>query len=318
MSRTLLVLAAGMGSRYGTDLKQLEAVDDKGHLLIHYSVWEAVKAGFTKIIFVIRREMKDAFIEKFSKSALNFLDDCDVLIDFVFQDVKNVPEWYVMNPDRVKPWGTVHAILCAEPLIQEPFFVINADDFYDTECFARASAMLASNPTTPALIAYWLHRTLPPKGKVNRGLCEVGTPLDYGLNRKYRNLEAITECRGLERGTDERGCAGAVCDGKFISGSTLVSMNTWILPKGIFATMAFAFNEFLLTIEDELNDEYILSDFMKQYLQAYKKGTQRYIPVATVSCDWYGITRKEDLEWVRRELDELTTQNPGIPKHIPF
>lgn len=317
MRKTLLVLAAGLGSRYGENLKQLESVDDAGHMLIHYTIWEAVKAGFTKIIFVIRKETKDAFIERLGQPCLNFLYDCDVLVDFAFQSLDKVPEPFQRRLDRVKPYGTVQAILCAEPhLMGDPFFVVNADDFYDTECLAKASAMMSANPEAVGLIAYWLHRTLPPEGTVNRGICEVSTPPDFGLSCHYKYLEAVNETKGVSKGTDSKGMGGAIANDVFYSGSTLVSMNTWVFPASILPTMAFAFEKFLwVTMKDELADEYVISDFIAEYLKGFAGKCRRKVQVATCSSDWFGITKKEDLAWVKQELKDFELK---ISKQLPY
>lgn len=316
MRKTLLVLAAGLGSRYSENLKQLEAVDDVGHMLIHYTIWEAVKAGFTKIIFVIRKGIRESFIERLGTDCLNFLHDAGVLVDFAFQSANKLPDWYSKPLLRQKPYGTVHAILCAEPhLKDEPFFVVNADDFYDTECLAKASAMMAAQPDSVGLVAYWLHRTLPPEGEVNRGVCAVKSPINYGLTEPYKLLDGITETRGLSRGTDEKGMNGAIAGPVFYSSSTLVSMNTWVFPPTILPVMDFAFSNFIMNMPNELTSEYVISDFISEYLKGFAGKSQRKINVSTCSCDWFGLTKREDLDWVKQELKDFDLK---IPKQLPF
>lgn len=304
--KTLVILAAGMGSRYSKDgsLKQLATVDTENHILIHYSIYEAVKAGFNQLIFIIREEMEDQFKECIGTDTWSWLYSQGVVINFAFQDVKNVFDAYRFS-DRIKPWGTVHALLCAEQFIHFPFFVINADDYYDSECFQKASSLLDKPETLPngALIAYRLHKTLSPNGRVNRGICSIDG---------WNNLDKITEIHSIHAiGIDSIGHiryehADEGYFGELLTNNTLVSMNTWVLPNSILDAMRFAFHWFRYNMVNPNSDEYILSDFMSDYLQGYSGKYKKKIPVFPVTSPWLGITVPDDLAWVRNELSLVT------------
>lgn len=289
---TLFVLAAGMGSRYG-GLKQMEGFGPNGETIIDYSIYDAIKAGFHRVVFVIRPDMEEAFKEVFLEKYEGKID-----IDYCFQSVDMIPDWYKLNPERTKPWGTGHALLVAKDKIDEPFLLINGDDFYGRESFKIAVDFLKNEctPDTYAIPAYRLENVLSDAGTVKRGVCT--TKGDY--------LVSIEETFEVQR-EDKSNVSGVTWNGKpmtNLKNDTLISMNMFCLHTSIFDKLQRDFELFLKENEDELKGEYLLPIKLSGFI---KRGEIK-MKVLETPAQWFGVTYPEDAEVVRRKLKELVEE----------
>ncbi|KUK77834.1 MAG: hypothetical protein XD93_0062 [candidate division WS6 bacterium 34_10] len=296
---TLFVLAAGMGSRYG-GLKQMEGFGPNGETIIDYSIYDAIKAGFDNVVFVIRPDMEEAFRDIF----LNKYED-KINIDYCFQTVDMLPNWYERHPKRVKPWGTGHALLTSKDIINEPFLVINGDDFYGRESFKIAADFLRKECTedTYAIPAYRLENVLSDAGTVKRGVCTT----------KDGYLVRIDETFEVER--DEEGViSGVTWDGKpmkNLSNETPISMNMFCLHPSAFEKFDRDFEKFLKKNEDELKGEYLLPVELSELIS---RGEIK-MKVLETPAQWFGVTYKEDADIVREKLKELVEKGK-YPKKL--
>lgn len=275
MQPTLLILAAGLGSRYG-GLKQIEPVGPAGETILDYSVYDALRAGFGRLVFVIRRDIEDAF-----KKAIGAKFAKKLAVDYVFQELDKLPGGFRVPPGRTKPWGTSHAILMAEEIIREPFAVINADDFYGAASYRVLSAHLQSRSDDYAMVGFVLRNTLSDFGSVSRGVCRCDAE-DY--------LVSVTELTHVEK---EDGGAHATDEaGRKINltGDEVVSMNLWGFTPGLFALLRPAFVDFLKKHgSDEKSEFYIPSA-----VNVLVTSGQARVKVLRTPDAWFGITHKED------------------------
>lgn len=272
MKKTLVILAAGIGSRFGGGIKQLTPVDDNGHLIIDYSIHDAIVAGFNKIVFIIRHDIEAEFREVIGKRVEKEVAPLGVEIKYAFQEMSG----------RSKPWGTGHAIYCAADDIDSPFCVINADDYYGKKSFVKASEFLGNGY---ALVGYVLENTLSENGSVTRGVCTV----------ENGKLVAIDETRGITK--SER---GAEANGKMIDSHSLVSMNFWCYPLEFLDVIREGFPRFLDAINDQEKDEYLLPVIADQML---KEGIS--YSVLPTDDKWFGVTYYEDTEYVAESFRKL-------------
>jgi len=297
MKPTLLILAAGMGSRYG-GLKQIDPVGPASEVILDYSVFDARRAGFGKVVFVIRKDIEQAFREQVGG---RFEDKIDV--EYVFQELDDVPEGFSVPPERAKPWGTVHAMLAAREVIQEPFGVINADDFYGPGAFKLlADALSERNPQSLNLIlvGYPLKNTVSENGTVSRGMCEV----------KDGELVSVTECHDIRpvAGGIEVNREGTV---EVVDGTQLVSMNTWGFTPALFDEAMKGFADFLRTNPDPAKGEYYIPTLVQQIMDAGKGK----VDVLTAEDSWLGVTYPKDKPLVQAGLRKLV--NKGVyPKPL--
>ncbi len=293
MQPTLLVLAAGMGSRYGS-LKQVDRFGPSGETIVEYSIYDALRAGFSKIVMVVRREFVDDFQEIVLKRALKKAD-----IRFVFQELDKLPEGFTLPADRVKPWGTGHAVLMAENDIDTPFAVINADDFYGTQSYQVLGKFLSAKQSgiteEYCLVDYQLDRTLSESGTVSRGICRVD-PGGY--------LTGIAEHKKIGRHgnqiTGEAEGAGTVV----FTGMEPVSMNMIGFNPSMFGHLKQQFTNFLkknITVSDA---EFYIPSAMNQVIL---EGTAR-VKVLHTPEKWFGVTYREDREMVIASLKALVDQ----------
>lgn len=270
MKPTLLVMAAGMGSRYG-GLKQIDAVGPHGEAIIDYSIHDALRADFGRLVFVIRRDIEAPFREaignKFEKR---------IAVDYVFQELDKLPAGFTVPPDRTKPWGTTQAILMAEDIVQEPFAAINADDFYGRESFQVMADFLRAGGLDYAMIGYTLRNTLSEHGSVSRGVCECDGD---GM------LRAVVELTKVEK----RGY-GAQAGDRALSGDELVSMNFWGFTPALFPQLREQFTAFLRRNGQELKSESYIPTTVNELVAA---GAAR-VKVLRTPSSWFGITYKED------------------------
>ena len=282
---TLLILAAGMGSRFG-GLKQMEPMGPNGEFIIDYSVYDAKKAGFNKIVFVIKEEMYEDFKNTIGKRVEDKID-----VEYVFQKMEDIP--ISMDFERVKPWGTGHAILECKDVINEPFAIINADDFYGRNSFIKAYQFLKNeiNDKQFGLIGYRACNTITENGSVKRGVCEI----------ENNSLVGIDES-SIERVDDHIHCKSLV-DGKEydVELNRLVSMNMLLFTPKIFDYLESDFVSFLNNMKDKEKDEFLIPEVVDLHI---KSGD---ISVKVIETDsvWYGVTYKEDKDSVKDAINNL-------------
>ncbi len=289
MKPTLFVLAAGMGSRYG-GLKQLDGLGPNGETIMDYSIYDAIRAGFGKIVFVIRKSFEDDFrsivVEKFK----NIID-----VEVVFQDITDVPEGSSYNPERAKPWGTNHAVLMGKDVIHEPFAVINADDFYGKESFAVLADFLRSvenKQNTYCMVGYRVGNTLSESGSVSRGVCVVD---DNNYLQNVVERTSIEEKNGIIYYADENG------EDVAIEANTPVSMNMWGFTPDYFDYSLKAFKEFLATEGDKLKSEFYIPLVVNNLIVEGKATCK----VLDTPSKWFGVTYAEDRPQVVLKINEL-------------
>lgn len=275
---TLLVLAAGMGSRYG-GLKQLDKMGPNGETIMDYSVRYALESGFNKVVFVIRSIME----EDFKQYVLPRYTD-KIEVQYVFQELTMLPEGFSVNPERQKPYGTAHAILVAKDAIKEPFAVINADDFYGKEAFRVMANFLlnepATVPSTYAMVGYRLDKTLSKNGTVSRGVCSTNS--EGYLTTIVENRKLGYTDKGIEN--IEEGLYG------LYQGDEPVSMNFWGFTPDFFDCLNDLFVDFLNKNQDNIKAEYPIPDVIS-YLMNNNKAQ---IKVLKCDAEWFGVTYKED------------------------
>ena len=290
MKPTLLILAAGLGSRYG-GLKQLEQVGPSGETIMDYSIYDAIRAGFGKVVFVIRKSFEDDFKAKlFSKYSKV------IHVEYVFQELEMIPEGYTLNPERKKPWGTGHAVLVAGSKIKEPFAVINADDFYGKDSFLAVSSFLNAldedNTSRYCLLAYKLKNTLSEHGSVSRGICSLDKN-DYLISIE-EHTKIYTEGGIIISENPE--------NKKFeISENIPVSMNLMGFMPSAFSYFKHYFNEFMEANHNNLTAELYLPFVVSKII---KSGSAK-VRVLPSNEKWFGVTYKEDKEIVVRNINEM-------------
>lgn len=288
MKPTLLVLAAGMGSRYGGN-KQLDEVGPSGETIIDYSIYDAIRAGFGKIVFVIRRDIEEQVKERFVER----LKD-KIIVDYVFQEITNLPEGVKVNPDRQKPWGTSHAILVTEEKIREPFGVINADDYYGVESFKILNDFLVNDkdPECYSIVGYKLGNTLSEHGHVNRGVCKAGTD---GL------LQNIVETKQIEKTLT--GAKAPGIDGKELvfNGNEIVSMNLWGFKPSCYGFLKEEFRNFINESGMDLKSELDIPTSVDKFV----KSGQIRIKILMSNERWFGVTYREDKPFVVESIRKM-------------
>ncbi|MEO6053137.1 MAG: sugar phosphate nucleotidyltransferase [Chthoniobacterales bacterium] len=289
--RTLLVLAAGMGSRYG-GLKQIDPMGPSGETILDYSIHDARKAGFNKVVFVIRRWFDDQFREAVGNRYEKLLK-----VDYVYQELDDLPAGFKCPEGREKPWGTGHAILMGESAIKEPFAVINADDFYGNDAFRELSDFLGNAASSKAegyaLVGYILRNTLSDHGTVSRGVCTVSS-------EGY--LKDIKEMTSIRRERDGAVSEEADKQPLALTGDELVSLNLWGFTPGIFPHLRTLFTQFLEERGQEMKSEFFIP-FAVDELIASKKAE---VKVLQTTSSWLGITYREDKPLVQEALAKMT------------
>jgi len=286
MKPTLLVLAAGMGTRYGGN-KQLDEVGPSGETIIDYSIYDAIRAGFGKIVFVIRRDIEEQVRERFVKKLKGKIE-----VDYVFQDISNVPKGVKVAPERQKPWGTSHAVLVARHKINEPFGVINADDYYGVESFRILRDFLVNDkdPNCYCIVGYKMANTLSEHGHVNRGVCSIGKD---GL------LQSIVETVQIEKTADGAKAPGT--DGKIqkFTGNEIVSMNLWGFKTSSFNFLEEEFRNFINKFGMELKSEL----YIPTSLDRFVRNGQISIKILMSNDKWFGVTYREDKPFVVENIN---------------
>ena len=290
---SLVIMAAGIGSRFGKGIKQLEPVGPNGEIIMDYSIYDALQAGFNKIVFIIRKDLEQDFraiigsrIEKLAEVA------------YAFQELEDLPEGFLCPPDRTKPWGTGQAVLAARSLIQEPFVVINADDYYGKEAFIKVHEYLTtervrSEKLDICMAGFILGNTLSEYGTVTRGICSVD---ENGM------LLGVDETRNIQKTAE--GASVLLPDGteRKLDCQSLVSMNMWGLTPEFMKVLESGFTEFLSQCSPEdLKKEYLLPDIVDRLV-----GQKRaQVSVLKTEDTWFGVTYQEDKYAVREAFKEL-------------
>lgn len=289
----LVIMAAGIGSRYG-GLKQMDPVDDSGHIIMDFSIYDAMRAGFEKVVFIIKKENEEDF-----KASIGDRVACKVQVEYVFQDLRNLPEGYEVPEDRQKPWGTGHAVLSCMSVVNSPFAVINADDYYGREAFQVIYDFLSTHQDEEkyqyAMVGYYLKNTLTENGHVARGVCDVN---------KAGKLTGITERTRIEKHTD--GPAYTEDGGEnwiSLPQDSIVSMNMWGFTASMLTELRDRFAEFLEENlkKNPLKCEYFLPFVVDELL----KEDKAEVTVLKSADRWYGVTYKEDKPVVVQAIKRL-------------
>lgn len=279
---TLVVMAAGMGSRFG-GLKQIEPIGKNGEVLLDFSVYDAVKAGFTKVVFVIKHAIEDDFKAMVGKRIAK-----RVKVEYVFQETDALPEGYTCPDDRTKPWGTAHAILCCKDVVKEPFAVVNADDFYGRSAFIKMAQFLKSDTADYCMVGFRLQNTLTENGYVSRGVCET----ENGELRSVTERTKISDCKY----TEDDGQSWTALDPQ-----TVVSMNLWGFRPDIFGYIEDGFKVFLNERINEPKSEYYLPSVVSSLIESGEKS----VKVLVAEDKWYGVTYKEDKQNVVDAVEKM-------------
>lgn len=288
----LVIMAAGMGSRYGGQ-KQIDPIDEQGHIIIDFSIYDAIAAGFRKVIFVIKEENREVF-----HSAIGYRVEKHVEIEYVYQDIFNIPKGYKVPEGRVKPWGTGHAILSCIKAISGPFAVINADDYYGKSAFRVMYDYLSTHRDSDqykyAMVGYDVENTLTENGFVSRGVCEVD---------KDNNLVTINERTHIEKRNDKAAYTEDGINFLDIEKGTKVSMNFWGFTNSILTELDMKFSEFL---KENLDMNPLKSEFyIPSVVDELIKENKAEVKVLESADRWYGVTYKEDKEQVVKAIKNL-------------
>jgi dTDP-glucose pyrophosphorylase len=278
MKTTLLIMAAGIGSRFGTGIKQLEPVDDAGHIIMDYSIHDAIEAGFNHVVFIIRKDIEKEFKEVIGDRIASICSSHNVTVDYAFQDINDIPG--TLPAGRTKPWGTGQAVLAAKNVIDTPFIVINADDYYGKEGFKAVHEYLAG---------FVLKNTLSDNGGVTRGICKMD---------ENGNLTEVVETKNIVKTA-----TGAEADGVIVDVNSLVSMNMWGLTPDFLDVLEEGFKEFF---EKEvpgnpLKAEYLIPIFIGELLEQGKMSVR----VLKTNDTWYGMTYHEDVAAVKDSFKKM-------------
>lgn len=295
MKPTLLVLAAGMGSRYG-GLKQMDPMGPNGETVLDYSVYDAIRAGFSRVVFIIREDFAEAFK---TEIGAKFADKIEV--DYAYQDLNDLPEGYSLPEGRTKPWGTTHAILAARNAINSPFAVINADDFYGSDSFQQITSYFDETAKSTdgvdhyCMVGYKLANTLSDHGTVNRGIC---SDKDGFLVDVEEHLDIQVEPDGICRGEN------LVGDRVEISTSSIASMNFWGFPPSIMQDLERHFIAFLKERGTEMKSESYIPTDVDMMLKSGKADCN----ILETSSSWFGVTYPQDKEMVVTSVNKLIDQ----------
>lgn len=286
MKTTLLIMAAGIGSRFGGGIKQLEPVDSNGHIIMDYSIHDAMEAGFNHVVFIIRKDIEKEFKEVIGERIETVCKNYGVTVDYAFQDIHDIPG--ELPEGRTKPWGTGQAVLAAKEVLNTPFVVINADDYYGKEGFKAVHEYLV-NGGQSCMAGFVLKNTLSDNGGVTRGICKMD-----GEN----NLTEVVETKNIVKTV-----SGAEADETAIDTDSLVSMNMWGLTPDFLKTLEKGFQEFFER-EVPLNPlkcEYLIPSFIGELLEQGKIS----VKVLRSNDTWYGMTYKEDVAAVKESFKEM-------------
>lgn len=297
MNTTLLIMAAGIGSRFGAGIKQLEPVDSNNHIIMDYSIHDAIEAGFNHVVFIIRKDIEEEFKEVIGNRIAGVCEEHDVTVDYVFQNITNIPG--VLPEGRTKPWGTGQAVLAAKKVINTPFIVINADDYYGKEGFKAVHEYLI-NGGESCMAGFVLKNTLSDNGGVTRGICKMDDS---------NHLTEVVETKNIVKTEN-----GAEADGIVIDTDALVSMNMWGLTPGFLEVLEEGFKEFFEkeVPNNPLKAEYLIPIFIGELLNQRKMT----VKVLRTNDTWYGMTYKEDVIAVKDSFKKMLEE--GLYKQDLF
>ncbi len=291
MKPTLLILAAGMGSRYG-GLKQIEPVGPNGETILEYSIYDAIRAGFGKVVFVIRESFAKDFKARFESILAGKIE-----IEYVYQEIDKLPKGFLLPEGREKPWGTGHAVLMAKDVIHEPFATINADDFYGAEAYTVIAGFLSpqNDEKKYSMVGYQLDKTLSDFGSVSRGLC---------MTDENNLLTKITETHKIRQEDETILCESENNDTISLSSNETVSMNFWGFHPSVFENIETQFKAFL-----ELNIHLPKSEFYipSVVFEMIKTGKAE-VEVLKADSPWFGVTYQDDKPYVIEQIQKLTNQ----------
>ena len=288
MKPTLLILAAGMGSRFG-GLKQVEPVGPNGEAIIDYSIYDAMRAGFGKVVFIIRESFADAFKEKFDAKLKGKID-----VEYVFQELDMLPEGFTLPEGREKPWGTAHAILCAKDAVNEPFCALNADDFYGFNAYKSMAKFLteSKNPNEYSMVGYKLNDTLSEFGSVSRGIC--------GEDKNNNLIKIVETLKIVKRGNEIISIENDDSETS-LTGNEIASMNNWGFKPSVFEHLEKRFTQFLKTEIDKPKSEMYIPSVVFDLIDD-KVAT---VKVLEANSPWFGVTYKEDKPFVIEKINML-------------
>ena len=297
MKPTLLVLAAGMGSRYG-GLKQMDGVGPSGETIIDYSIYDAVHAGFGKVVYIVREYFKDEFAALVTKkySHVQCPDGTPLQFDFVTQELNKLPAGVTYNPEREKPWGTAHAVLMAKDVIREPFAVINGDDYYGKESFKIMADWLISHAGTSGqycMVGFELDHTLSESGGVSRGICTASSQNTLTHVEEHHNI--IQEADGRITGNNSNG------ENVVLAADTPVSMNMWGFTPDYFQKSEVILKDFIEKNRNELKAEF----YIPYAVDCMIKDGSAEVELLSTPSHWFGVTFKEDRPGVVAKFQEF-------------
>ena len=292
MHPTLVILAAGMASRYGS-MKQTQSFGPSGETIMDYSIYDAIRAGFNKVVFIIREDFAENFKSIFEPKLKG-----KIATDYVYQKLTSHLDGVEIPAERTKPWGTAHAVLCCKDAVKEPFAVINADDFYGQDSFKKAYDFLTNdcNAQTQCIIGYELKRTLSDNGSVSRGVCEVDN---------LGNLTSINERTKIYRNDEGKITYEDEAGLHEVSENSSVSMNFWGFSPDIFGIIEQQFQVFLKNDINNAKSEFFIPIVADQF----SKSGSGVIKVIPTNSQWFGVTYKEDAPGVQRSIDDLVNSN---------
>jgi len=298
---TLVIMAAGIGSRFGTGIKQIAPVGPSGEIVIDYSIHDAIEAGFDKVVFIIRKDIEQDF-----KDAIGYRAEEKVDVEYVYQDLNDLPAGFSAG-ERTKPWGTGQAVLACRGVVKDPFAVINADDYYGKECFKLVHEFLVHGETKTTnklhccMAGFQLGNTLSDNGGVTRGVCQVQDGYLTGIEETH-NIEKID---GKAAVRTEDGI-------QYFDAETPVSMNMWGLAPDFIDHLEAGFEDFLKGLESgDLKSEYLLPTIIGDYIQQGKAD----VVVLPTADKWFGMTYQEDIPVVRQAFHQLVEEG-AYPKDI--
>ena len=286
MKTALRIMAAGIGSRFGTGIKQLEPVDASEHIIMDYSIHDAIEAGFDHVVFIIRKDIEKEFKECIGDRIVAICNSHNVTVDYAFQDINDIPG--TLPEGRTKPWGTGQAVLAAKKIIKTPFIVINADAYYGKEGFKAVHEYLV-NGGKSCMAGFVLKNTLSDNGGVTRGICKMD---------EQNNLTEVVETKNIIKTAD-----GAEADGVAVDVNSLVSMNMWGLTPAFLETLEVGFVDFFKNEvpADPMKAEYLIPTFIGELLAENKMS----VKVLRSNDIWYGMTYKEDVVTVKESFEEM-------------